>query len=882
MLKFELKKFYKKKAFHIIFFIALIWTLVLFFYSSYQERNIVDITLKKLTHIELYMEDMAAVASYRKKAFEQTKKLEEQLAIKDPEHKIDEGRFLGEEENVEIFRALVSKTGNALFQLKYDIRMGNWSKVPYAYNELYQAIDALEKGENQEHISEFERVEMIALSEYLMENNLEYKDLDISTAIGPFVKRSIDIMFWFVGIILIAILFGHSLSEEFEDGTFPTIKKLPKSNIGILLNKFLAMIIGTLFYMILILLFGGMFSLIKNGDLSSLNYPVFVKGIDFHYSPYDNYLIVSTKDYILTKTIVFFNASLILYGIMILLGSFTRSITNIIISLLLALIGSFSSKGIASFRTFLNPLYYFNLEDLKYTLLFNFRLTYTLFSIVFLLLMVFIVGKIGFYGINFSNNWGFRSTAKDSKLKNSLGSLSFFELKKQFKRGDIRLILISLTILLFSSYLFLSSETYRHIDMYKGYILNAHNGRIMRYCMPNFDFYIEKFQEIIQLDSTEDHNLGGVNYNKNSAKQALKRNLKLKEFYEEVMELNERHLEIYDKKDWQDFYDHQLFILNAYSNGPDYGTLEVFSHFIPYKLPVNDFQLEVSIREKEILKGLDAPPALNNLFLQTIYDTKEEDADPSARWWYRVWNIYHNTGLHSFHKFIESGLYLISMIIIVVLLGMGITTEFGKRKPIKFLLTQPIEIKDLFKGKLKTSIILSIAANLLVIILILAIGSINAGLGEPLYPILCYDADVVSAQEGYTGYIADKHGYEFIPIIKYILQAELLVILITIFLLILTNTLSILFNSKFKLFTSGAIIIGIGYLISINTLNNIGGFLPFTYFNIPKVLNGELSAIYNNPMLSFRTGVFVLLVSNILLFILGKFVSGNVEISCEK
>lgn len=875
MLKFEIKKLYKKKAFHITFFIALIWTLSLFLYSSYQEKNIVDIELSNLLNIDMFFEDNIRDLEWRQMVLDSSKKFDKELMLEDPEYKIDENKYAEEIEDIEKYNAHLTTIGNSLGKLKYEIGKENWGKVPHEYNTLYKAIDNL----GDDYISRFEKIEMIATTEYLIDNNLEYINPDISTSIGPFVKRSLDIMFWFVGIFFLTILFGTSLSEEFEAETWPTIKKTPKSNLHILLSKLFSMILGALSFIFLILLFGGIVSLIKNGDLSSLNYPTFIKGKDFYISPYNDYLLVPIKSYILIKTMVFFNASLILYALMLLIGNFTNNLTNIVINLILVSSSYFLNKRYSFLQSFLNPLYCFNFEDLTAKLLLDFNILYILFNLIFVGIIIFILSKIGLKERKTLSIQAIKTRNKESKSNKIFGSITAFEIKKVFKKGYVKILAITLIVILSLAYISLSQGVKYIEDFYYSLLTNIINLRTDISVMPYLNKHIDDLEEVVKLDSKELQYVGSYPYNKDTAKISLDKHLELKDFYLMLLESNNEHLQAYKSKDWETFYDYQIYLLNVLFNSQDYSATEV-PLFMGYTYPADTFEYEVSIKEKEILKELDTPPVLSNLFLNTIYDNPPNT--PTGKMgWNNLWNRYGNTGLYSFYQFIELNFYLIPMIIIITLLGLGITTEFGKKKPIKFLLTQPIEAKNLFKGKLKTSLILSLTINLLIVIFILSIGSINVSLGDPSYPILRYESEIVSSAKDYTGYISQDHGYNFMPIIKFILQAEVLVILTTSFLLILTNILSFKFTNKLKLFISTVIIVVGGYLISINTLKNLGGFLPFTYFNIPKILNGEFSAIYNNPILNFKTGVIVLLVSNILLFVFGNYISEKIEISCQ-
>lgn len=517
MLKFEIKKLYKKKAFHITFFITLIWTLSLFLYSSYQEKNIVDIELSNLLNIDMFFEDNIRDLEWRQMVLDSSKKFDKELMLEDPEYKIDENKYAEEIEDIEKYNAHLTTIGNSIGKLKYEIRKENWGKVAYEYNTLYKAIDNL----GDDYISKFEKIEMIATTEYLIDNNLEYINLDISTSIGPFIKRSLDIMFWFVGIFFLTILFGTSLSEEFEAETWPTIKKTPKSNLHILLSKLFSMILGALSFIFLILLFGGIVSLIKNGDLSSLNYPTFIKGKDFYISPYNDYLLVPIKSYILIKTMVFFNASLILYALMLLIGNFTNNLTNIVINLILVSSSYFLNKRYSFLQSFLNPLYCFNFEDLTAKLLLDFNILYILFNLIFVGIIIFILSKIGLKERKTLSIQAIKTRNKESKSNKIFGSITAFEIKKVFKKGYVKILAITLIVILSLAYISLSQGVKYIEDFYYSLLTNIINLRTDISVMPYLNQYIDDLEEVVKLDSKELQYVGSYPYNKDTAKISL-------------------------------------------------------------------------------------------------------------------------------------------------------------------------------------------------------------------------------------------------------------------------------------------------------------------------------------------------------------------------
>lgn len=60
-----------------------------------------------------------------------------------------------------------------------------------------------------------------------------------------------------------------------------------------------------------------------------------------------------------------------------------------------------------------------------------------------------------------------------------------------------------------------------------------------------------------------------------------------------------------------------------------------------------------------------------------------------------------------------------------------------------------------------------------------------------------------------------------------------------------------------------------GYIASSRLLADWAHLSPFTYLDIPKIINGEVSTLANNPCINLLTGVLVLAASTLVVLVIG-------------
>ncbi|KYD09944.1 hypothetical protein B4102_2450 [Heyndrickxia sporothermodurans] len=117
----------------------------------------------------------------------------------------------------------------------------------------------------------------------------------------------------------------------------------------------------------------------------------------------------------------------------------------------------------------------------------------------------------------------------------------------------------------------------------------------------------------------------------------------------------------------------------------------------------------------------------------------------------------------------------------------------------------------------------------------------------------------------------------WITISNFFGRALLLIICLLIFISIFTQFLNTFIKNNLLLML---VLIGCFYFVelmgSIKTkFYAIMHFIPFTFANVPKIINGESALNFNNPYLNVTDGVFTLLLSSILFYFLTILIINN-------
>lgn len=312
-------------------------------------------------------------------------------------------------------------------------------------------------------------------------------------------------------------------------------------------------------------------------------------------------------------------------------------------------------------------------------------------------------------------------------------------------------------------------------------------------------------------------------------------------------------IDAYLKEDWPRFYDYWIY-QNRLKNGEKPSTVH-------YENLLSNFTFKASIAEKELLTKQNLEPVLPPEYLYTIYDdsyfSNSIDRIEKKRNNLKV----DNTGLFTVYLFFNSYIYLLLLFILIFLFGAGFTTEKGKKYTLSLPETQPLARYNIFLGKSGVSVVLAIGMALGSILLMVVLGTADNRFGDWSFPVLHYDTDNsadITSMEG---------NFHFMNMGQYLLETTLLFLATLLFLMAITLFFSLFVNSMISSMIVTVILAAGGYYVSSSPfVSPIAYLSPFTYLNLGKIANGELAALFHNSSLHTGTGLFILLISSIILF----------------
>ncbi|WAA08927.1 hypothetical protein [Fervidibacillus albus] len=171
------------------------------------------------------------------------------------------------------------------------------------------------------------------------------------------------------------------------------------------------------------------------------------------------------------------------------------------------------------------------------------------------------------------------------------------------------------------------------------------------------------------------------------------------------------------------------------------------------------------------------------------------------------------------------------------------------------------------------SVILSLLASIGLLTFILVIGTFFKEFGDWQYPILYYDHPSIVQELNYTGTkSAFGLGFHFMFLGDYLIKTTTLFAFILTFTIVLAIFLSMFIKNVFTNYAITILIVVLGYIGSINILKDFAYLSLFTYFQIFRITNGELSIVLDHPSINFLTGSIVLITSISILTILGYWI----------
>ena len=232
---------------------------------------------------------------------------------------------------------------------------------------------------------------------------------------------------------------------------------------------------------------------------------------------------------------------------------------------------------------------------------------------------------------------------------------------------------------------------------------------------------------------------------------------------------------------------------------------------------------------------------------RSIYD--EEFSDPVfEEMAIKEEDRHSSSGFYFTYEALRYGFSIFGIVFFIFLFGDILTREgFGKDGPIQMIRTQPIRRWKFWASKGVTVIGGSLLIMIVVMLIGIGLGTIFNRLGDWDYPILIY---------------GPERTYSFLPLVVFIGKA------LGLFLLMLGLGFSLLF--LFSVLTNRAItaigltlvvLVGGQMLAGQETLLTWSHWLPFHYFDVYDIVNGEYAILQNNNLYTYNNAILSLSVT---------------------
>ncbi|ART77594.1 hypothetical protein B4U37_16705 [Sutcliffiella horikoshii] len=733
-----------------------------------------------------------------------------------------------------------------LMQLNRVMEREEWENVyplKHSFLELVEQYEAY--GETFPILTGQELSMEKAIAEWFISHNLSYEDEEYPVSPHLIVKELSDSAFSLAGLFVLMLLFGNIYTSEREQRTWLTLQTQPIRKWELLISKYISLLGATLIFTALFIVVGIAVTTIFTDYSFSGQYPILLQDTQTFY-------ILPVITYIIRITIFFVSAAIFLFAVVTILSSLLKNtFITIILTSFIIMVGYSLTELNDPLQVIGNPFQLFRISALSATIPTGDDWIYPCVSIIW--------GSILILCANFNPEIRILSFFQQSshiqpfKSKNGsiLNRLMFFEGRKVIRKKLYVQINILLLLFVTVSYFILFQQS---SDQETQYLED-----------------LSKMEETENLIALSEESIDRYEDVKKQSGETIYDDLiadvyKSIDFFKERREKGIEAAKEYEQKNWTAFYHYQLF-----DNHTAAGEIDTGGFYLDNRMDtLGKFTVEASITEKEWLMKNNIQPIFTGTFIPTIY---HQFSDEELHQTFKEENRkLDSSGLFSLYLFNKYYLYFIPILLCFFLFGGGLASERGKKQTLHLLQTQPLTLSSLFLGKIMTSSILSIFTGLGLFLIIILFGSLFNRFGDWFYPILYYNHEDIVNSSNYSGLISSGNGYHFITLGEYLIYSIILFVLCLLFVLALTMVLSIFLNNALTVFSLSILLSVSGYYATTKIGMDIAHLLPFTYFDFPKVINGELSIVMDNAKINVLHGCLVLSGLSIFLVVIGYFV----------
>ncbi|CAG9622789.1 hypothetical protein BACCIP111883_03580 [Sutcliffiella rhizosphaerae] len=735
----------------------------------------------------------------------------------------------------------------SIMEVQRAISKGDLDSLPKLELEFIQRVEShLELGGEFNILAEEDLKRWKTKNELLIQHELPYDTEEYPISTGPFMKSMLALFLGITGSIIFVLFFSDNLNAEYEQQTIRTLVTQPTKKWNILLSKYTILIIYAWIWAVFLLIFSLLIPSIFQREIGNFQYPQLVVGNAGHE-------FVDTSTFILQILFLFVGTASFVISLLLLISTICKKrFLTIIFFLVLFVGGSLLTTNIPWLTVSWNPFLYINISNYLETtennnLLFpNFILmTYSFIGFLFSL---FFMKKTALFNFESLQQKPFRGGNVYSKIK-SINAILLFELRKVLRKGPLKQLVIILLIAFIGAYVYLANETNQRQEYFWDYwdrMVNFHKEQIIPLTEAQILSKEKEIEDLEVENSKEAEDQLKLEAAKNHLEQL---NQSLFSQTNDLKSLEEM-ITSYEQEDWSAVYHYWIYQNQLWKGDIDTeGSYESF---------ISNFTFEASIEEKKWLDRYNIAPLQNPEILYTIHE-KKLDKSKSMK--------IDSTGLFSLFLFYDLNIYLGLFAIILYLVASIFSSEHGKSRTIDFLRTQPLYPSTLLTGKIMVSSMISGMIFLACSMLIILLGTISNRFGDWFYPVIHYDTPQQSGAAGYNGFIMEQGAFHFITMGEYLVYAGLLGFCSLFFYLSIAVGLAVFIKNEILILALTIFISIVGYtLISNEMLVGISHWLPFSYLEIGKVINGAQGLALENAMIHPLTGIVVLIISSVLIF----------------
>lgn len=826
LFKFELKKILRQKKF-VWLLVMVLLTVGWFFYQNNIEQDLMSKEAEeKILPIVLKVDQLYA-----------------QLLPLDRENRLTE-------EQAKQF-GILNNMATSTFQWKSAIYGKRWDEIPQVENEFYSLLEKYEDaGGVFTTLEGVEREKAIDKNAYLVKHDLPYANETDPVSPALQMNEIAPILLGPAGLLLLLLLFGNAYTSEKEQQTLLTLRTQPLRRWKLLLAKYAGLLVVTFFYLFYVAIGGWVIPVVFGDTFNDLLYPKILE-------TGDSFALIPIWQHLMNVTILFLGAGGFLFALLLLIGTQLRSsFSTIMLTGFLTMIGVVLTDALPITQTPWNPFQFFRadrfLTEMPIHPIWLYAVSAFLWCI--LLLAVAFLLREGERGL-FKSAEELKPYHKGKMTHlQSIWNNSLFEWRKTKRRGLVGQSLVVLSIAVIVGYFYFAEQVKEKeteaLEGLASIIEETENETGL------IAYYLETIEEMEKLieeanANGEDgefmygHNIEHIQGNINVAR--------------EEAALAKQALDGYEKQEWDPLYDYQLSNDHRYLES----LIEMKKHnYSPYTI----FGYETAIAQKEWMKEHTIQPVFAGTYIPNIHDQWKEEHRKEKKWNEQANRKVDHSGLFSLFMYLRDYLYFIPMLLFLILVGAGFSGERGKRPTLQMLVTLPIMKRSLFLGKVLFSSIIAIGNAIVVFLFAVLVGTVFNRFGDWMYPVLHYHSRKEFQSFDFTGQRAFEGGYHFMPLGEYLLKSLLLYVCVALFLLALTNVLGLFIRQPLVVYALTGLISLAGYLVSWK-LDDFAQYSPFLYLNIPKVVNGEIMTLLNNPAISLYMGCVMLLGATVFLLV---------------